>query len=149
MIVVERNFSPLLLFVNDNEVIKVYLIVKTVQSLTECRHIFARQHSIGWSFIGALRNTARASLSLLFSRSLFFCRVKFMLHDFYVGTFFDYFSLSLLSVDCFFACIVISHVEFYYYFNMAFLFHLVLWSLFFHPKWCPRGIWDEKVEWYF
>ena len=42
VVVVERNFSPLLLFVNDNEVIKVYLIVKTVQSLTECRHIFSR-----------------------------------------------------------------------------------------------------------
>lgn len=45
IVVLERNFSPLLLlllFVNDNEVIKVYLIVKTVQSLTECRHIFSR-----------------------------------------------------------------------------------------------------------
>jgi hypothetical protein len=45
--------------VNDNEVIKEYFIVKTVQSLTECKHIvviFARRHSDeirpGGGFIG-------------------------------------------------------------------------------------------------
>lgn len=41
----ERRNFPLLLFVNDNEVIKVYLIVKTVQRVTECRHIFRASHS--------------------------------------------------------------------------------------------------------
>lgn len=74
----------LLFFVNDNEVIKKYLIVKTVQGLTECRHIFSR---VTFQWNGVLLECLRGHL-LLTAKIVF--RAKFMLHDFYVGTFFDY-----------------------------------------------------------
>lgn len=94
------------------------------------------------SFAKAQAITPRGHLSL--SRSIarnedyffFFRRVKFMLHDFYVGTFFDYFFPSRLIVFILLSslalgfCIVISHVEFFLLFqhgeDSLFLFHLVL-----------------------
>jgi len=59
MIEIYKFFLSSSTLVNDNEVIKEYFIVKTVQSLTECKHIvviFARRHSDeirpGGGFIG-------------------------------------------------------------------------------------------------
>lgn len=101
----------LLFFVNDNEVIKKVFDRENGSEFFNGMqaYLFARHIPMKWGFIGVFSGGHLARLQRF--------RVKFMLHDFYVGTFFDYifFSFSWL----FFFCIVISHVEFYY-FNMMF-----------------------------
>lgn len=113
-------------------------------------YLFARQHSNGALLELFVTPRGHLSHSFFLDRSRnegFFvewnlCFMIFMLaHSSIIF-------LSLLSLDCFFFALW-SPMWNFIISTWLFLFHLVLWILYFHPKWCPRGIWEERVEWYF